>query len=146
MITIRPYEGIIIDSVDVNFGMSQKEIKRIFREEAPRIEIDNIMEEIREYRCGMIFTYTKKKLLMDITATLHVELYYKDIDIFNTESVIEKLSLLDTPTPEAKNGYINFYGLGISMGGFGKRKIPEKKIVTIFPKDRIKFYEITLRV
>ena len=146
MIKIRPYEGITIGSVDVNFGMSQKEVKRILKEEAPRIEIDNIMEEIREMRWGMIFTYTKKQLLMGIRATLNVELYYEDIDIFNTEGVIDKLSLFDSPTPEAQNGYINFYGLGISMGGFGKRKIPEKKLVSIFPKDRVRFYEFFLKM
>jgi hypothetical protein len=38
MIKIRPYEGIVIDNINVNFGISQKEVKRILGE-ASKIEI-----------------------------------------------------------------------------------------------------------
>jgi len=144
-VIIQPLTGIINDGKEIKFGITQKELKKILGE-APKIEIDNIMDEIREYRLGMIFTFIEKKL-SDITFSLHVDdLCFESINIFQDESVISKLSQYDTPTQESKGGYINFYELGISLGGFGKRKIPEKKLVTVFPKERTRFYECFLKV
>jgi acyl CoA:acetate/3-ketoacid CoA transferase alpha subunit len=31
---------------------------------------------------------------------------------------------------------MNFYKLGICLGGFGKKRIPEKKLVTIFAENQ----------
>jgi hypothetical protein len=144
-VIIKPYVGIDFYGKNINFNMSQKEIRKIIGENAPKIEIDNIMEEIREYRSGMIFTYKNKKLL-DITFTINVELNIFDIEIFKEENLLEKIKEHDSPTVEGKNGYMNFYKLGICIGGFGKRKIPEKKLVTAFCEERIKFYEFFIKM
>ncbi len=134
----------MIGEKEINYGITQKEIKKILGE-AGRIEIDNIMDEIREYRLGMIFTFIEKKL-KDITFSSHVELYYESVNIFESDNTILELSNYDTPTQESKGGYINFYKIGVSLGGFGKKKIPEKKLVCTFSKDRKNFYEILLKV
>ena len=144
-VILNPYKGINFYNNDILFGMTQKDVKKILKENAPKIEIDHIMEEIREYRLGMIFTFIEKKL-SDITFSLHVDLHFEGINIFENEHVISELSKYDTPTSESKGGYINFYKLGISLGGFGKRKIPEKKLATAFSRERIKFYESLLKV
>jgi hypothetical protein len=143
-VTIEPYKGILFGDKDLHFGISQKILKKELGE-AAKIEIDNIMNEVREYRSGMVFTFIGKKL-NDITVSRHVELYFENIRLFDNENVISELSNYDTPTLESKGGYMNFYKLGISLGGFGKRKIPEKRLVCIFPEERKKFYEIILRM
>ncbi|MDR2904519.1 MAG: hypothetical protein LBU73_00985, partial [Helicobacteraceae bacterium] len=86
------------------------------------------------------------KELVDITFTLNVDLWINNIEVFNNDNFLNEISKFDNPTPEGKNGYINFYGLGISIGGFGKKKIPEKKLVSAFSENQIKFYEFFLKV
>lgn len=144
-IILKAYKGILFYGIEINFGMSQEDVDNHLGEKAPRIEIDNIMKEIREQRHGMIFCYINKKL-SDITFSIDTDLYINDIDVFNTNDLLENLSKIDNPTPEAKNGYVNFYKLGVSIGGFGKRKIPEKRIVTAFCKNRVEFYKFFLKV
>ncbi|WP_431427163.1 hypothetical protein ACRASQ_14340 [Bacteroides hominis] len=144
-IILKPYKGILFYGIEINFGISQKDVNNLLGEKAPKIEIDNIMKEVREQRSGMIFCYINKKL-SDITFSMNANLYINDIEVFNTNDLLENLSKIDDPTPEAKNGYVNFYKLGISIGGFGKRKIPEKRIVTAFCKSRVEFYNFFLKV
>ena len=144
-VIIEPYVGINLDGKIINFNMSQKEIRKITGENAPKIEIDNIMEEIREYRWGMVFRYINKKLV-DIDFSLNVELVINGIEIFTEKNLIEKLKEYDIPTEESKGGYMNFYKLGISIGGFGKRRIPEKRLVCAFCEERREFYETILKI
>jgi hypothetical protein len=56
-VIIEPYTGINFYGKIINFNISQKEIRKIIGESASKIEIDNVMEEIREFRSGMVFTY-----------------------------------------------------------------------------------------
>jgi hypothetical protein len=158
-VIIEPYVGISFYGKTINFNMSQKDIIKIFGEKAPKINIDNIMGVIEEYRAGMILTYKNKKLA-DITFTSNVDLYINGIELFkgieqesntkdkviNKVEVLKKLEAHDIPTDEGKNGYMNFYKLGICIGGFGKRKIPEKILVTAFSEERIKFYEFFIKM
>jgi hypothetical protein len=57
------------------------------------------------------------------------------IDIFNDGEAVSKLSRFDVPTPD--NGkFMNFYKLGICLGGYGHKRIPEKKLELV-PKSVI---------
>jgi hypothetical protein len=143
-VIIKPYIGIDYYGKTINFNTSQKEVRKIIGENAPKIEIDNIMEEIREQRSGMEFTYKNKKLV-EISFSLNVELFINGIEMFIIDNLIEELKKYDEPI-EGKNGYCNFYKLGICIGGFGKKKIPEKKLVTAFCKERKNFYEMFLKM
>jgi hypothetical protein len=139
-VILEPYTGINYNGKMINFNMTQKEVKIITGEESPKIEIDNIMKEINEYRSGMIFTYINNKLA-EITFSLHVELFIKGIEIFKSENLIEELKKYDEQA-EGTSAYSNFYKLGISVGGFGKKKIPEKKLIIAFCKDRMEWYKL----
>jgi hypothetical protein len=77
-----------------------------------------------------------------------VNLYFDDIDIFGSDTTIEQLSKHDAcvKSQKKKNGYANFYNLGLSLGGFIGIKIPEGKLAIIFAKDRVTFYEAFLTV
>jgi hypothetical protein len=37
---------------------------------------------------------------------------------------------------------MNFYKLGICLGGYGHKRIPEKKLVSVFPEWEIKTYKV----
>lgn len=138
-IEIKPFQGIN----EIKFDMTQEEIKKILGD-AAKIEINNITRQTIEFRNGMQFKIIDHKL-KDIIVSKHVELFYNDIDLFNSINTIELLSQFDEPI-FGKNGYVNFYNLGLSLGGFGKKRIPEDKLVIIFAKDRIDFYKIYLEV
>jgi len=47
------------------------------------------------------------------------------IDILHGNAVVIKLSQFDTPTAD-DGKFTNFYKLGICLGGFGKKRIPQK--------------------
>ncbi|MDR2904778.1 MAG: hypothetical protein LBU73_02340 [Helicobacteraceae bacterium] len=143
-VIIQPLIGIIDDNREIKFGISQNDLKAILGKPF-RVIIDNILNQTKEIRSSSEFIFEKKKLV-NIDFFPNVDLFINNINLFETENVIEKLSEFDFPTKEWKNGYINFYNLGISMGGFGKRKIPEKKVIRIFSKERIQFYEFFLKV
>lgn len=139
IVYIKPKVGILCDEVLVKFGMTRQSVEKAFGVEPAVIEIDNVMGEVRERRFGMIFTFEKNKLLY-IEISLNVQLRYKNIDIFNALNTVELLSKYDTPTLNIGK-YMNFYKLGIMLGGFGKRKIPEKKLVFVYPQKKKGFFE-----
>ena len=146
VVEIIPYEGIKINDIEIKFGITQEELNAILGE-AAKIEIDNIRRETREQRNGMTFSFIGDKL-QNISISRHVKLFYKDVDIFNSENTLDLLSKYAEyeASKEKKNGYGNFYDLGLSLGGFGDRKIPEKKLAFVFSKDRIRFFKALLTV
>lgn len=136
-IEIKPLVGIN----EIKFGSSQERVIEILGE-AARIEIDNVMRETREQRMGMIFRYIGDEL-KDVIMSEYVEAYIFDLPIFQTDNLIEKLSKYDEPTEEI-DGYVNFYNIGLSLGGFGNGTIPEGRLATAFSKDRVQFYKYFL--
>lgn len=140
--TIYPFEGIN----EIKFNMNQKDIKKLIGK-ADNIICDNIMGEIREERKGVVLVYIKSKLI-----DIHFEnrffhekennLFLEEINFNYSLDVLRDLRNLKNSNPsKEKNGYINFYGLGICLAGFGKRKIPEGKIVYVYPRTRIESYK-----
>lgn len=111
IVNIKPRVGIICDEVLIKYGMTRQGIQEAFGVEPAMIEIDNVMEEIREHRFGMVFTYEKEKLIY-IEVSLNTKLIYKEVDIFGFSNSVELLSKYDVPTSNVGK-YINFYKLGI---------------------------------
>ena len=139
IVNIKPRVGITCDEVLIKYGMTRQSIQEVFGVEPSIVEIDNVMDEIREHRFGMIFTFEKEKLIC-IEVSLNTKLIYKEVDIFGLSNTIELLSKYDTPTSNVGK-YMNFYKLGIMLGGFGKKKIPEKKLAFLYPQKERGFFE-----
>jgi hypothetical protein len=152
-IFIRPLIGITYNGNDINFGMNQNEIANLWGT-PPKFSVNNTSKKIEEPREGRLLTYefegdyfsrTEKLKTIEIIIDKGWTVFYENIDIFNDLEVIKKLTEYDTPTPN--NGkYINFYKLGISLGGFGKKKIEENKMIFIFSEDKIKFFEMLFKI
>jgi hypothetical protein len=75
---------------------------------------------------------------IDIPLQESLKVYYEGIDILHDKESVMKLSEYDTPTTD-DGKFMNFYKLGICLGGFGKKRIPEKKLVTFFAENQNDF-------
>lgn len=139
-IIIRPFAGITIGGKEINFEMSQVDVEKVLGKPT-KFEVNNLINHTCEPRSGTIFHYQNSELyscnnnelhFIDIPIDKGVVAIYQDIDILNDKDAIIKLSKYDNePTPN--NGkFMIFYKLGICLGGFENKRIPEKKMVTIF--------------
>lgn len=155
-IIIMPSKGIIRwpneeKETHIIFGMSQADVERALGSPT-QYTVNNLIHNVTEPRDGMQYIYdlTEQKdtalCYIDVPIGAGVTVTYQDIGFFedNNTDVIAKLGYLDNPTPD--NGkYINFYGLGICLGGYGKKRVPEKKFVRIFPRHKQQSMEMMFR-
>ena len=142
---VIPYKSV----GDLNFSMTQLDVEQILGKSYETIN-DNIMGEIREYRTDFILVYIRNKLVdirfSDKNKLNEINIYLNDIVINNCSNIIDVLINYPNSKPsEIFNGYINFYGLGINLGGFGKAKSKEGREIRFFAKNRIKYYEHYLK-
>jgi hypothetical protein len=134
-IIIRPLKGFLFKNKEISFGMNQKDVESILGKPA-KYEVNNLINMICEPRDGTTFFYGKGGLeSIDIPLQTTLKVYYEDIDILHDKESISKLAKYDTPTAD-DGKYMNFYKLGICLGGFGKKRIPEKKLVTVFAENQ----------
>lgn len=144
-IIINPLKGIFFKEKEIVFGMTQQKVELLLGPPTS-FHVNNLINQIHEPRNGAIFKYENNNLFsIEIPINSGLKVLFKDIEILNDKEAVCKLSKFDTPTPD--NGkYMNFYKLGILLGGFGKKRIPEKKIVIVFPKDKIEYYEMMFKI
>ena len=134
-INIIPLKGVLYKSKEISFGMSQKDIENILGKPA-QYEVNNLIDLTCEPRDGTTFFYGKDGLeSIDIPLQKSLKVYYEDIDILHGKDSVLKLSEYDTPTAD-DGKFMNFYKLGICLGGFGRKRVPEKKLVTVFPESQ----------
>ena len=143
-IIIIPLKGVEFTGKEISFGMSQKDVEDILGKPA-KYEVNNLIDLIFEPRYGTTFVYGKDGLQsIDIPLQKSLKVYYENIDILHDKDSVLKLSEYDTPT--AYDGkFTNFYKLGICLGGFGRKRIPEKKLVTVFPESQKGMFVIRYR-
>ena len=133
---IKPYVGVSFKGTEINFGMSQKEVEDILGKPV-KYEVNNLIDLIWEPRDCATFFYGKSGLQsVDFPLQETQKVSYEDIDILHDKEAVIKLSKFDMPTAD-DGKYMNFYKLGICLGGFGKKRIPEKKLVTVFPENQM---------
>lgn len=125
--------------------MSQEEVA-IIDGIAPKILIDNIMNNTTEYRNGSIkLTFIENKFVdilipekpadnqIFISGTLKINLFQGN----NLELLKKSYQCI-----ESKNKrYLLIPEIGICAGGCGEKKTKEGKIIIAFCKERLKWYE-----
>jgi hypothetical protein len=147
-VQIKPLEGFIFKDTEIKFGMSQRETEKLL-DRPKKFRVSNLLKEITESRSGAFFYYwfnedyrinfgTEKLNSFKAPIESGIRVFYKDIDIFNDKEAVSKLSQYDTPTA-ADGAYMNFYELGICLGGYGRKKL--FKFVILFSKGEIKYFE-----
>ena len=143
-IIINPHKGVMFKGKEITFGMSQKDVESLFGKPS-KYEVNNLINLTWEPRDGTTFFYGEDGLKsIDIPLQQSLKVYYENIDILHDKESVVKLSEYDTPT--ANDGqYMNFYNLGICLGGFGRKRIQEKKLVTVFPESQKRMFIIRYR-
>lgn len=143
-VIINPMKGVTFAGKEISFGMAQKEVEDILGKPA-KYEVNNLIDLTLEPRYGATFIYGKNGLQsIDFPLQQSMNVYYNDVDILHDKECVAKLSEYDTPT--ANDGkYMNFYKLGICLGGFGRKRIAEKKLVTVFPESQKRMFIILYR-
>lgn len=135
-IHIKPYKSV----GDFVLGKTQTEIIAQFGE-ASKVVIDNIMNRITELRNAQELIYDKEGenyVLNQVICLKDTTPIIEKIDIF--AAGIDALKEMDNNFIEG-NQYILFRNLGIALGGFGKKKIPEKRLLIAFREEKLEFYE-----
>lgn len=131
MLEFVPYKGL----GDVKFGMSRAEVKAIMGP-AEKVEEDDIMEHIRETRGPLEFFFDwKKKKLDHIDAGKTASVSYNGKSLFQDPGALADVLAKDSSGKEG-GGYRNFPKLGLLMGGFGKKRIPEGKVIIFYDKSK----------
>ncbi len=133
---------------EIKFGMTKEEVFELMGE-ANYLINDLIMNEVRACYDDFVLVFIRKRLVdfrfSSETNLENVKIFINNIDLVNTNNIINVLSSLSNSKPsEEVKGYINFYGLGICLGGFGKRKINSGKEIRVFSKGRLGYYKIFL--
>ena len=147
--TKRQYVVVPFKSVgNLKFGMTQEDVEGIMGKPNETID-DKIMGEVRESRNDFILIYIRKKLVevrfSDKLNLEEIEIVLGSINLFDCPNVVDTLLNYPNSKPSKKvKGYINFYGLGINLGGFGKTKLKDSREMRIFAKGRIKYFELYL--
>lgn len=135
---ITPFVGVN----EVKFGMSHDGVKELLGE-ASKIEIDNIMQMTYEYRDASVYQYRSGKLV-SVVCNKHTTPMIHEMPIFDAETLEFLKEKYPNFTEEKR--YIAFWELGICVGGFGKKKIPEGKLAIAFAQSEKEFYESFVEV
>jgi len=128
------------------FGATWKTIEKMAGE-PDFFDVDDVMKERRETRDKLVLYYRgplgatrQVNRLRCITLHRGADVLFNGIDLMNDRAVVNKLSDLDKPLyPE--NPYMVFRELGLILGGFGRIKIKEKKLIMAYAKDARRDYE-----
>lgn len=122
-----PYEGL----GPVRFGMSQAQVKAALGP-AEAVEEDDIMEQIREQRGPIEFAYDwEKKKLNQMTLQRQANVTLQGKSLFEDPAAVELAESLDATGKEGA-GYRNFPKLGMLLGGFGRKRIKEGKLIILY--------------
>jgi hypothetical protein len=135
-IYIHPYEGVN----QYRFGMTRKEVEKLTGKPS-QTEVNKIMQEVYEHRNGITLVFEENKLeAILIHKGLSAFLNEKNLMAIDNESVVSLLKSLDEQAQETKSHLLSLK-FGICLGGFGKKRIPEGKLIIVFSENRKEFYE-----
>ncbi len=135
-IIITPYVSVN----DFQLGASKKEVEKKFGKAYSVVE-NNIMKIATELREAKELVYLKKGrdyILDSVRCLKDTNPFIAGVNIF--EIGLDGLKLMDNSFIEGDR-YTTFRNLGISVGGFGKKKVAEKRIVIAFRRESLDSFE-----
>lgn len=145
----KKYEVIPFVSVgNVRFGMSKEEIEHVLGKPNQVID-DSILGEVRVEYPDFVLVLIRKRLVdVRFSDELNMDnliIVVREVNLLETENLLDVLSgkPKSKPSKEIK-GFINFYGLGMNLAGFGKKKMKNKRELRFYSKGRKKYYELYL--
>jgi len=127
----------------LRFGMNRQQVKAQWGD-PDKEEDDDIIGEIRLSWRGVVCRF-EPRALKSVAISSPVRVTALGIDIFAQKNALAALSKLD-PDTEDGGSYANFPKLGICLGGFGKRRIREGKVVFAYDRSKREFFGHLLHV
>ncbi|MEO7426176.1 MAG: hypothetical protein ABI036_13395 [Fibrobacteria bacterium] len=121
----------------LKFGMTVDQVKAILGAPVSSKIANGNITEVRE-NMKLVYDAPKGKLYC-INLRAPTPIAFGGSLLFKEKDPIAFLSKLDKETKEG-GGYVNFMGLGLLAGGFGKRRIPEGKLLMAYSKAKLKVY------
>ena len=124
---IRSYKGV----GPFRLGMSQEECAAAAGP-ADRVRNNLPMKWVHEHR-GAVEAIFEKKKLVQVALSDGARVRLGDVDILADRGAVDALRALD-PSAEERGQYVDFPALGVCLGGFGKRRLPEGRQVMVYAK------------
>jgi hypothetical protein len=95
---------------------------------------DEPMNQFCERRGGVEATYEDGRLVQ-LTYGLGSSLVLDGMDLFADPTALVRLREVHA-SGKVQGGFVNFPELGICLGGFGKRRIPEGRVVIAYAREQ----------
>ncbi|WP_266158012.1 hypothetical protein [Dyella silvatica] len=133
MYLITPYVSVN----DFVFGRTRTQIGKTSGKPFT-VKTDHIQETVTEERDGCELVYEGKKLSF-VTLSKHVTPVVNGIEIY-ADGAIDALKAMDADHLIGSQ-YIVFRSLGLCIGGFSRKKIPEGRIINAFSAEKKEFFE-----
>jgi hypothetical protein len=100
-------------------------------------------EQVREKRAlgrllekrGLIEAVYEGEVLVQVELREGVPVELEGLDLFGDPKALAKLRAAHSDATELKQ-FINFPALGVCLGGFGKRKLPEGRLVFAYARSK----------
>lgn len=136
--TLEPFVGVGA----ARFGMTQAQVAQALG--APDSEkMKNARRVIEEARAGVSFEYWLEddRTLGAVCIPKQGSITYDGVDLMNGKDGVARLKAADA-TWKDHGQYMQFPELGVLLGGFGKRRIPEGKLIIVYARARARVYTL----
>lgn len=125
--SIHPYSGV----GPITFGMSRRRVAALLGQ--PEAVDRDFLGRVAEVRGGVSVKYDKANRVNEISFTSDVDVYLGDVHVFASKRLLKQLAATEEPYETV--GFKVFFGIGIALTGFGKKK--EAKTLSVFSKDLV---------
>lgn len=107
----------------------------------PGRERNNLpMRWVHEHR-GPVEAIFEKKKLAQVVFSDGARVRLRDVDVLGDPGALAALRALD-PDAREQGQYVNLPKLGVCLGGFGRRRLPEGRQVIVYAKSQQKLMAI----
>lgn len=122
---IEPHVGV----GPIRFGMRKKEVERVLGKPADTYK--DFLDRTVEVRGDVSVKYGSGGKVNEVSFLQDADVWLGDISILKDRDAVKRLDALDKP--EVSVGYRIYFGLGLMLTGFGRKK--EAKTVSVFAKE-----------
>ncbi len=132
---IEPYKAVN----EISFGMTQEQVEKIAGP-ADKSEPNRILRYVKETRGDCRLKYYEDGGLKVVEITKSDNPIVNGIAVFKAGG-FEKLCDLEKPVVGRTNTYMLFRKLGLCLGGYAKKRVPDGKVLIAFSEDSLAHYE-----
>lgn len=132
---IESYKGVN----EFTFGLTQEQVTELAGP-ADEVKPNHIRKNVIEMRGACRLEYRDQGKLKAVSILKSGTPIFNDIAVFE-KGGFEKLCELEQPVGGIGQAYLLFKKLGLCLGGYAKKRIPEGKVLIVFAEDRLEYYE-----